>query len=301
MPHRQMKARRLNISSKFDSIILGDNPFFGIDHLSYERGRQRTAQQNFDNAINVIKCSYELGVKDMMVGTRPMLPDLLEHLRKKTNLLENIRFHAVLPYAQDYVVKMSEKGLIQTIKDVLNSAGLGNKIKILTRGGLGFIRKDLSDLLKALIDVELLKLNNLKIKTVFLHPVLTDLALALNMKGAFETFIEHLHDNYAVNGGLCTKNFPRLVDKLLDWNLKIFDIMTSFNKVGFLMNPSREECEKYLTDYNGTVTGMNIFAGGYLGLQDAYDYVISQTKLRNVVVGVSSIEHAKQTFQLFVR
>ena len=279
--------------------MLGDNPFFGVDHLSYERGRQRTVQLTFDNAVEVIKCSYDLGVKDMMVGTRPNLADLLDNLSKKTDLLEKIQFHPLLPYTQGYVIKMSEKGMIQTIKEVLNSVGIRNDLKILAKGGLGLIQKDLFDLFKVFVDVELLKLKNIKIKTVFLHPALTDLALALGMKSIFETFKDHLHDHYRIEAGLCTKNFPRLVDKLTDWNMKISNIMTSFNKVGFLMNPSKEDCEKYLESYDGTITGMNIFAGGYLGLNEAYNYITSQPKLRNVVIGVSSTEHAKETFQLF--
>ena len=44
---------------------------------------------------------------------------------------------------------------------------------------------------------------------------------------------------------------------------------------------------------------MNIFAGGYLGLDEVADFIISKPKIRNIVVGVSSIEHAKETFERF--
>jgi len=145
----------------------------------------------------------------------------------------------------------------------------------------------------------LLKLKNVKIKTIYLHPIVTDLALALNMKEIFETFKEQIEEKYKVKPGLSTKNFSVLVSKLEEWNLKFSDIMTSFNKAGFLMNPSREACENSLTNYDNGVTAMNIFAGGYLGFDDAVKYINSLNKLEKIVIGASSVEHVKQTFQYF--
>ena len=280
--------------------MLGDNPFFGVDHLSYERGRERAANNNnFDSAVEVIKCAHERGMKEMVVGTRPRLHELIDNIKQNSNLLEKISFNPILPYAQDYVLKLSQKGLIGTIKEVLGGAGLQNELKIITKGGFGFLKKDLHELFRVLIDVELIKLKGLKIKTVYLHPILTDLALALDMKGIFETFYDHLENSYKVQAGLSTKNFPALVVKLNEWGLKFSDIMTSFNKAGFLMNPSREKCEKTLSNYDGGVTAMNIFAGGYLGFEEASDYILSQSNIKKIVVGASSLKHTKETFEIY--
>ena len=280
--------------------MLGDNPFFGVDHLSHERGRQRFSKnKSFDNTVEVIKCCYEMGVKDMMVSTRPNLSELFEALNNRTNLLEQIAFHPLLPYAQQYVLKASQKGIVNTLKEILSSAGIRKDLKLLVKGGFSFLKKDIEELFKIFIDIELLQLKNIKLKTVFLHPVLTDLALALNMKEIFITFNNHLHDNYDVNAGFCTKNFPSLATKLKDWNLFASTIMTSFNKCGYIMNPSKIECEEFLDHYDGRVVAMNIFAGGYLTLKESYDYISSLPKLRDVIIGVSSIDKAKQTFALF--
>lgn len=285
---------------RFDTVMLGDNPFFGVDHLSHERGRQRLIQQgNFERAVQVIKCSYDLGVHDMMIGIRPSLQEFLNTLKNNSNLLDLISFHPLLPYVQGYVLKTSQQGMINTLKEVLRSAGLHEELKLIVRGGLGFLKKDISDLFRIFIDIELLKLKNLKIKTVFLHPALTDLALALNMKEIFTNFDNHLHDRYHLKSGFCTKNFPSLISKLQEWNLTSAEIMTSFNKCGFMMNPSKEKCEEALNEFDGKLVAMNIFAGGYLSLQEAYDYLSSFPKLRRVVIGVSSMDNAKQTFSLF--
>jgi hypothetical protein len=279
---------------------LGDNPFYGVDHLSHERARQRAVTtQTIDNIINVITSSYGAGMNGMVVATRPKLDELITQLRTRSEILDKLKFNAVMPYAQGYVLKLSEKGLINTVLDILKSAGLKNDLRMITQGTFGFLKKDFNELFKIFIDVELLKLKNIKVQTVFLHPVLTDLALALDMKKVFETFRDHLKDYYGVKAGLCTKNFSRLVSKLNEWELDMPGIMTSFNKAGFLMNPTRQECEKSLQNYSGDVIAMNIMAGGFLKLNEAYEYIVSLPKIRNVVIGVSSMEHAKKTFELF--
>jgi len=283
--------------SRFDSILLGDNSFYGVDHLSHERARKRAAKiQNVENIVEVIKCSLEMGINGMVVANRPRLREWVKRLRNNSELFDRIDFYPVIPYAQGLQLKLSEGGIVKTMKDIMKAGGLKNEIKILARGGLNFIKKDTLELFKVFIDTELLKLKDLSVKIIYLHPALTDLALALNMKNIFETFQNHLRDKYKIDAGLCTKNFPFLVGKLEEWDLKFSSIMTSFNKAGYLMNPSKQECETCLERYNGDVLAMNIFAGGYLGLDEATEYIFSQPKIRNIVVGVSSVEHAKQTF-----
>ena len=61
--------------------MLGDNPFFGVDHLSHERGRLRSLKNNsFENAVNVVRYSYENGVKDMMINTHPSIDEFFMEL-----------------------------------------------------------------------------------------------------------------------------------------------------------------------------------------------------------------------------
>lgn len=286
----------MNTLSKFDSILLGDNAFYGVDHLSHERARQRANHvQSIENAVNVIKCSYEIGIDGMVVATRPKLKEIIENLKQTSNIVDNLDFYPVMPYAQGLQLQLSEKGISNMIKEILKSGSIGDEIKIIAKGGIGFLKKDMLSLFKVFIDTEMLKLNFIKPKVIFLHPVFVDLALSLDMKSILETFKNHLRDNYKIEAGLCTKNFPWLVRKLEEWNLDFASIMTSFNPVGFLMNPSKEECEKTLNTYKGHVLAMNVFSGGFSNLNEVIDYLSNNSKICNVVVGASSIEHAKET------
>jgi hypothetical protein len=284
--------------TQFNSILLGDNPFFGVDHLSHERARLRSLKNNsFENAVNVIRYSYENGVKDMMINTHPNIDEFFMEL-KNEDLLDKINFHPMIPYAAGYVQKLTEKGSIGVLKDILSSTGIKNEIKIISKSGLGFLKKDLGELFKVFLDVELLRLEKINMKVVYLHPAITDLALSLNLKNIFEIFFDHLQKNHNVQAGLCTKNFPRLIDKLDEWDLECPHIMTSFNKSGFLMNPSRQECETYLEKYSGKLVAMNILAGGFLDVNTSIEYIKSLKNIDSVIVGVSSIKHAQETFSL---
>lgn len=289
--------------AEIDSVLLGDNAFFGVDHLSNERARIKAAHsQNFDNIYDVIQYSLQLGAKGMVVSTHPKLKELIDYLRLKSeDMIDKINFFPVIPYTQGYVLKINEKGIVKTLMDIVNPpTSLQNKLKILAKSSLLAIRKDLFELFKFFIDIELLPLCDVNIKTVFLHDILTDLALSLNLKSLFETFQTHLHDKYSVEAGLITKNFPILAGHLIDWDLKFSTIMTSFNKAGFQMNPSMQSCENCLVNYNGNIIAMSVLAGGYLSVQEAYQYILSQPKIRTVVIGLSSVDHAKNIFEVFV-
>jgi len=184
------------------SILLGDNPFFGVSHLSQEISRQKAAKsQNFNNILDVMNSSFNLGINKMVVSTHPQLNNLIQHIKNNSQLIDKFEFYPILPYAQGYVSKVNEMGMINALKDILKSASFQNKISIIAKGGLGALRKDFFKLFKVLIDIELLKLQDSKINTVFLHDVLTDLALSLGMKKVFQTFQEHIHEKHKAKSG----------------------------------------------------------------------------------------------------
>lgn len=288
------------MTKRFDSVLLGDNAFYGVDHLSHSRARKRIESvQSIENAVKVIKCAHDNGIDGMVVATRPKLKEIVQELESKSTIADNLDFYPVMPYAQGLQLKLSEKGILNLIKEIMSAGGIKEEIRIITKGGLGFMKKDFDSLFRVFIDTEMIKLKIIHPKIIYLHPVIVDLALALNLKNVFNIFQDHLN-KYGIKAGLCTKNFKWLVEKLDEWDMKFESIMTSFNPVGFLMNPSKRECEQALNNYEGHVLAMNIFGGGFVSLDEVIGYLKSQPKIKNVVVGISSVEHAKETFSRLV-
>ncbi len=278
-------------------ILLGDNPFFGIDHLSQERARQRMQVINtFSKITDVMEYVSSFGVKGFVVSTHPHMKELIKHMEENTSILQKYEFYPILPYAQGYVAKVTEKGIMNTINEVLSQGNIQTRIKIILKGSTSFLKKDFEKLFQTFIDVELLPFHQVKKKAIFLHNVITDLAVSLNMKKIIQSFTDHVEKQYGVKPGLVTLNFPKTVNALKNWNMEIPVIMTSFNPIGYQMNPSKDDCENFLSEAN--VIAMNILAGGFLKPKESFEY-ISKLDINSVVLGMSSKEHAKETIEIF--
>jgi hypothetical protein len=138
-----------------------------------------------------------------------------------------------------------------------------------------------------------------RIESVLLHEVITDMALALNLDWLFLAYSRYLL-KCDITPGFNTCNFPTLVTKLkeLDWDLEQVLIAAPFNRVGFQMNPSREECERALAGLKVPVAiAISVLAAGYLKLPEAVDYIAGLSNVKGVAVGLSKEEHARQTFK----
>lgn len=284
-------------NSSIDPILLGDNPLMGVDHLSQERARQRGIA-SASKIVSLLEFAYSMNVRGFVASTHPQLKGVIEYMLEHTDLSSKINFYPILPYAYGYVRQMTEKGIAATIADALAPASMHEKMRIVFAGGLSMLRKDINGLLKTFVDVELLPFNNVNVRCIFLHDVLVDLALALRLREIFELFIEHVEDKHHARVGFVTKNFARLVRQLDEWGIDDKVIMAPFNKVGFQMNPSREECERALRECKHDVIAMSTLAAGYLKPEEAYEYLFKLPNIRSVVVGVSSKKHAEETFRL---
>jgi hypothetical protein len=82
-------------------------------------------------------------------------------------------------------------------------------------------------------------------------------------------------------------------------NLEDVIIAAPFNKVGFQMVPSKENCEKALASLpRPNVLAISILAAGYLKPEEAVEYIAGLPNIKGVVVGVSKEKHAYETFRL---
>lgn len=280
---------------RIDSLILGHNPFIGVDHLSQERARSRLERgQRPDQVAELVAYCGELGVKGLMLSTHPRAREILEPLA--SHGLTDLSLYPLIPYAQGYVRALNQKGVIGTVNEVLGKASLPEKLRLFMKGGTGLLRRDLYDIMPILIDVELLAFKGWNVKAVFLHNLVTDLALAWGAREAFELFSRHIEERYHAIPGFCTMNLPRLVRTLKSWGIQQPLVMASFNKVGFQMNPSREEYERCLAEGGVEVLAMSTLASGYLQPEEAFQYLGRLPGINSVVVGVSTRAHAEATF-----
>lgn len=280
---------------KLDPIILGHNPFFGVDHLSQERGNEKAKKfEDTSRIIDVLKHCHGLGVRGMMMSTHPRAAGVCAGMREDQTF-NDWRIYPLVPYIQKYVRGSNEKGLSNLIIDTLGQATLGQKLSILFRGSKGLLGKDVKQALTLLIDIEMLPFKGMPLGAVFLHDTLSDLALGMGMDSLLDLFRDHVEKTYNVPAAFVTKNLPLFRKRTDARGWKDTVVMASFNGTGFYMNPSREGCEKAIEAPGLDFVAMNTLASGQLSPDKAYSYLGKFNSVKSVVVGISRKEHAGQT------
>ena len=281
-----------------DRIVLGHNPFFGIDHLSSERGAQRGAHfSRPERVLEMIHVARSLGVHGMMMSTHERSASVAKLLLGDSELAQGLRVYPLLPYARKYVARANELGMVNLLFETLAGTTVSGTLRMISQGAKGILKKDLNAILGALIRLEMRPFEKLHLQAVFLHDVLTDLALGLEAADVFHFFQQEIPRLYGCHGAFATKNLPRLLGRFRRWGLGRPVVMTHFNKIGFEMNPSREECRKAAAEHDVSIMAMGTLASGYLPPDEAYAYLKQVPNVESVVVGVSSREHAESTFQ----
>ena len=179
-------------------------------------------------------------------------------------------------------------------------------VKSLGWGLRGLLTLDLKSILKAYLSYEISRVRSSTsmkgcLDSIVLHQLITDMALALDLDWIFKEYVDFLLSCKIVPG-FNTGNFPILVRKLGEWNIDLNKVIIAapFNKLGFQMTPSIEECEKALyalSDAN--VIAISVLAAGYLLPDGAAEYVAALPNIKGVAIGISKQKHAKETFGVF--
>jgi len=192
----------------------------------------------------------------------------------------------IIPDASQYVRDMNKYGIVgMGIRKVLR---LG-PIKLFKLGLFGLpkahkvLKKDFRRLLEMLLYVELLDFKRYKPKFVFLHPQITDLALANENKDLLESFTKLVRKSGS-EPGLASRNIGHLLKRLNTWNLNVNYVLAPVNKKGFMMFPSKKVCEELIKGSKNLV----IFAdfsqpGSKSPNKDDLDY-LRKLKIRATVV-----------------
>jgi hypothetical protein len=299
-----MEPKKMNKEQPI--LLVGDNPFHGISHLSQQNVKNRgTDITRAKYASDIVKTSIENGANGFMFSVSETTLSIL-HMLPEKEPKERLNLYALVPYAYEYVRLATHEGGLPGLakrfaKEVLQSGNL----KTVGVGLKGVLTSDPMDVMKAYLSYEIIRVkasakNRGVLRSVLLHEVITDMAIALNLESLVKSYIKFMND-HGVKPGFETRNFSYLVNKFKEWDIDFKGIVlaTPFNKIGFYMNPSKDECEKALADVSGgTVIMMSILAAGYLKPKEAIDYVRGLPNANAIVVGVSNEQQARETFSL---
>ncbi|MDH2902237.1 MAG: hypothetical protein PXY39_14840 [archaeon] len=290
-------------------ILVGDNPFHGISHLSQERVKLRgTKVTQAVFASGLVVESLNSGADGFMFSVDETTLSILKNARD--HILENnARLAPIVPYAYGYVRQMVQSGgMAGLLKDFLKNVLSSVNFSAGFAASRAVASNDPFSLLKAYLLYEISRVESAigtrkNVYSFFLHEIVTDMAIALDLKKIMQFYVSLMIDQNIIPG-FETRNFPLLVKKFKEWGFRMDEIaiVAPFNSVGFQMSPSQQQCEKALSDMPRSNTiAMSIMAAGYLGLDEALDYVLTLPNLKGVVLGVSSELQAQESFSTIKR
>ena len=287
-------------------LLVGDNPFHGISHLSQERARARGDEiDHAEYAANLVATSLENGANGFMFSVSEKTLSTLQIIRKKPGSMCPA-LYAIVPYAYEYVRLATHLGTVGLAKKLAKQVALSGNLRAIMTGLHGIVRMDPVAFMKTYLIYEISRIKSSagkgqNLDSVLLHEVITDMALALDLDWLFKSYV-HFIGELGIKPGFETRNFAYLVNRFKEWNLDFSEIIIAapFNKIGFQMNPSRVECEKALAEVpESNVIAMSVLAAGYLKLPEAIEYIEGLSNIKGVVVGVSKEKHAYETFRVF--
>jgi hypothetical protein len=287
-------------------FLVGDNPFHGISHLSQEQARVRGNAMTYpEYAADLVATSLENGATGFMFSVSETTLSILKHLHEK-NGDKRPELYALVPYAFEYVRLATQIGMSGLAKNFVKQITFSGNVRAIAMGLKGVTRMDPATLLKTYLLYEISRIKSAagkqaNLKSLFLHEVITDMGLALNLDWLFKSYVEFML-KLGITPGFDTRNFAYLVKKLDEWDISFRDVIIAapFNKVGFQMDPSKAECEKALATIDeGNVIAISILAAGYLKPPEALGYIQSLPNIQGVAAGVSKEQHARETFRLF--
>jgi len=290
-------------------LLVGDNPFQGISHLSQERARTRgeTVVSAADKAANVVMTSLENGADGFAFSVSELTLAILRTLRESSKI-DQVSLYAMVPYAFEYVRVATQTGTPGLVKRFAKQVAFSGDVRAISEGLWSVVRINPEGLMNTYLAYELSRIKDAagkqaKLVSVILNEVVVDMSLALNFDWLFKSFIRYLSKR-KIKPGFNTRNFPYLVRKFSDWQIELDQIVieTPFNKAGFQMNPSKAECEETLQSLqNPVVFAISILAAGYFRPAEAVEYIANLDNLRGTVVGVSTEQQASELFQLLKR
>jgi hypothetical protein len=280
---------------KMEKVLLGDNQFFAVSHLSDERSRAQAVRFKDDESIiRVIDQAIELGIMTFMCTTHDRIANICQHIRNNPVKYNGFKIYPCMPYAHKYANAITELGIIGTIKQYVP----GNIFSTFTKGGVAFLSKDFIRLMEIFIDSEMKMFKGIDTPVIFIQNVVVDMMLGLKMYDLFKEYDLYIRRKYNAEPGYITMNLPALLDALHSVGIEKPVICSSINKSGFRMSGGMEIYEKYLKEKEFKPIAMQVLAAGALSPREAIEYLGKFPKIESVLFGASSKSHIKETKEL---
>lgn len=276
-----------------DRLLLGDNQFFGINHMSEEKARTQAMRfQRTDAIMDIVDAAYDEGIRTLMCTTHDRIVEVADRIRADPVRYDGFRFYPCMPYAHKYANAVTEHGTIGALREFMPSQSW---VSAAIAGGKALATKEIDGIARVLIDMEMNMFKGTSTPVVFVQNVLTDLLLGMGFSGAFRIFHEHIRDRYAAEPAYITMNLPMLITALEREGIERPIICCNINKIGFRMSGGFDAYLDALRSGRVRAVAMSVYASGAIPADEAIHWISELPGVEAIVFGASSRANIRGT------
>lgn len=277
-------------------LILGDNQFFGINHMSEEKARAQLMRfKDTESILEVLDSAYRSGLRAFMCTTHERMSEVCDAARADPDRFPELDFYPSMPYAHKYANAVTESGMLGALRQFIPDDGI---LGAALRGGRAVATKDIETLIRLLVDAEMKAFAGLRTPVIFLQNVVTDLLLGLGFTSAFEVFDDHVRTRYGAEPGFITMNLPLLLDVLERARINDPIVCSNINSIGFRMSGGLDGYLSVLEQRRCRAIAMSVFASGAIPPRQALEWVCALPAVESIVFGASSESNIRSTYSL---
>ncbi len=260
-------------------LLLGDNAFLGVSHISQEKARAEQREATLENKAKVIEAALEGGATGFTFTTHPSNLELLTFMHNQhREMLGKLNYYILVPHAQMYVRKSNLDGTPSLVSSIFKELAHTRKSSVFDLLS-AIVKFEPAKFVELFIEMELAPYHKIlpkkNIKAILLHEVFTELIMAHGLFDLAQAVGEEIEERFApACFGFETRNFGYLQDCLEKLEYYPQYLMTPFNSLGYQMAPDREAVEKAVeaVKKKSNVIAINLLASGALTLQESIAY-----------------------------
>ena len=249
-------------------LILEVRPPESQHYASWGQRLETVARFNQPDEIHALcEKAYALGARAILAVFNDAIREALVAFQR----WRDIPVWAVVPNMFAFIRDLTDLGLVGAARArfmrLTPPAMVRTALRTMSVLG-GIRRRDLAVGTMLVSDMELAALRELRVTRLFLHPQVTEIALAAGAPAVFMAFAA-ASERLGIDPGLVTHN-PLRAAAVLGPELRRFaPIIAPCNSKGYKMFPNREECERLFRSDPACFIAAEVTAGGTLAPEAA--------------------------------
>ncbi len=111
---------------ELDTLILGDNQFFGINHMSQDKAQQLAERFNdISKIFEAYRIAQSLGISAFMLNSNEKANEICDYFRNHRSDFPNLVLYPSIPYPHKYANLVAENGIVGASRQCSPASLLG--------------------------------------------------------------------------------------------------------------------------------------------------------------------------------